>query len=203
MNHHSNGAQSTQSSLIRRAQDNDSAAWERLSHLYGPVVYGWARNAGLQPQDASDVMQDVFQSLTTRLHQFQQRNASDSFRGWLWTVTRNKVRDHFRRQRKHTTPTGGTTAYQDLQGLAEAPPEPSDTDSVEELNGVRRRALELVSGEFESRTWQAFWRATIEGDAVADVAADLGISVWAVYKARSRVLARLRTEFEGLMDSMD
>jgi hypothetical protein len=32
------------------------------------------------------------------------------------------------------------------------------------------------------------------------VAAELGLSVGAVYVARSRVLSRLRTELEGLLD---
>lgn len=194
-----NGSSSTETSLIRRAQEADPAAWERLSHLYGPVVYGWARTAGLQPQDASDVMQDVFQALTSKLQQFERRSDTDSFRGWLWTVTRNKVRDHFRRILRQASAVGGSTAYQDLQAFADAPPATTSNDGVVELNGVRRRALELVSGEFKSRTWQAFWRSTVEGDAAADVAADLGISVWAVYKARSRVLAKLRDEFAELL----
>ena len=52
----------------------------------------------------------------------------------------------------------------------------------------------------DDRTWKAFWRSAVEGDRPADVAADLGVSVWAVYKARSRVLQRVRTELEGLLD---
>jgi RNA polymerase sigma-70 factor (ECF subfamily) len=198
--HQDNGSGSTQTSLIRRAQQADPAAWERLTQLYGPVVYGWARRAGLQPPDASDVMQDVFHLLASKLRAFQRRNEKDSFRGWLWTITRNKVRDQFRRQNRQADAIGGSTAYQNLQQLADTPPEAQSNDGVAELNGIRRRALELVSGEFESRTWQAFWRATIEGDAPADIAADLGISVWAVYKARSRVLQRLREEFAELME---
>jgi RNA polymerase sigma-70 factor (ECF subfamily) len=148
-------------------------------------------------------MQDVFQALTSKLHQFVRRTERDSFRGWLWTVTRNKIRDHFRRNRGQPNPTGGTTAYLDFQRLADVPPAATSDDGIAELNGVRRRALELVSGEFESRTWQAFWRSTIEGDAAADIAKDLGLTVWAIYKARSRVLARLREEFAELIGDSD
>ena len=190
---------STSESLILRAQRADSVAWEKLTRLYSPVVYGWARKAGLQPDDASDVMQNVFETLTSRLNQFQQRNGNDSFRGWLYTITRNKVRDHFRVKRDKAQAFGGTDAQQMWQGLPETPPETSSSDGQSELNGVRKRALELVSGDFESRTWQAFWRTAVEGDAPNDVAADLGISVWAVYKARTRVLTKLRSEFEELL----
>jgi RNA polymerase sigma-70 factor (ECF subfamily) len=63
-----------------------------------------------------------------------------------------------------------------------------------------RRALECVRGEFEPRTWQAFWRAFVDGHAPADIAADLGLTVNAVYLAKSRILRRLREEFAALID---
>lgn len=193
----------TSHSLVRRAQQADPVAWDRLARIYGPVVYGWARGAGLEPNDASDVMQDVFQVLTSKLRQFKRRTKSDSFRGWLYSITRNKIRDHFRALSDRDPAQGGTNALQRLNELPEmlpqAPPDETSIDGKSEVAGIRRRALELLSGEFESRTWQAFWRTAVEDDAPQDVASDLGISVWAVYKARSRVLAKLRAEFEELL----
>ncbi|MEX0819426.1 MAG: sigma-70 family RNA polymerase sigma factor, partial [Pirellulaceae bacterium] len=122
------------------------------------------------------------------------------FRGWLWTISRNKIRDHYRLQKRQAQAAGGTDALNQIQQLPEIPPSTASESGVIELSGLHRRAMELVRNDFEERTWQAFWRAAVEGDAPADVAADLGISVWAVYKARSRVLSRLRQEFEGLSD---
>ncbi len=55
-----------------------------------------------------------------------------------------------------------------------------------------RRALDQVRAEFEDRSWQAFWRVAVDGRRAADVAAELKISVNAVYVARSRILRRLR-----------
>ncbi len=190
---------STSNSLIRRAQQADKIAWEKLTRLYSPVVYDWAKQAGLQPTDASDVMQNVFQTLTSRLHQFERRNGADSFRGWLYTMTKNKVRDHFREKKQRAQAFGGTAAQEMFQDLPESPPDEASSDGKSEISGVRQRALELISGDFESRTWQSFYRTTVQGDAPQDVADDLGISVWAVYKARSRVLTKLRTEFADLM----
>jgi len=46
----------------------------------------------------------------------------------------------------------------------------------------------------------AFWLTAVENRAASDAAAQVGISVGAVYIAKSRVLARLRervTEIEG------
>jgi RNA polymerase sigma-70 factor (ECF subfamily) len=187
--------------LLARVQAADPQAWERLTRLYGPVVYRWARQAGLQPEDASDVMQDVFQAVTAKVVTFQEQANGGGFRDWLWTITRNKVHDHFRALKGRAQAAGGTAALERIHELPQRPPEATTESGSIELSNVRRRAMELVKNDFEERTWKAFWRSAVEGDAPADVAADLGISVWTVYKARSRVLARLRQELEGLSGS--
>lgn len=198
---HSNGQspESTSSSLLQRVQAQDVAAWERLAALYGPVVYGWALRAGLGTHDAADIVQDVFQTLVKKIAGFTVRPHSGSFRGWLWTICRNKIHDHFRRRKREAPAAGGTDAYDALQNLPESQLA-DESPPATELDSVRRRAMELVSGEFEGRVWQAFWRTTIESAAPRDVAEELGMSVWAVYKARARVLSRLREEFSGILD---
>jgi RNA polymerase sigma-70 factor (ECF subfamily) len=50
----------------------------------------------------------------------------------------------------------------------------------------------VLQGEVQERTWQAFWRTTVDGRAAADVAAELGMQPGSVYQAKSRLLARLR-----------
>lgn len=189
---------STSLSLLSRVRAAEPAAWERLARLYGPVIYRWARQAGLQPQDASDVMQDVFQAVTANIDRFEHQANGGGFRGWLWTISRNKIRDHFRNLKGTAQASGGTVALDKIQQLPETPPVTSSESGSIEISNLRRRAMELVRGDFEEQTWQAFWRAAVEGDSPADVAADLGVSVWAVYKARARVLSRLRQELEGL-----
>jgi RNA polymerase sigma-70 factor (ECF subfamily) len=61
------------------------------------------------------------------------------------------------------------------------------------------RALDAIRGEFEPRTWQAFWKTTVEGRAPKDVAAELAMSAGAVRVAKSRVLQRLRAELGDVM----
>ena len=184
-------------SLIRRVQRNDRQAWERLTALYGPVVYEWARQNGLQPQDASDVMQDVFASLMRSIGAY---TPDGSFRGWLWRVTRNKVLDFHRRKSARELAAGGTAAHDRLLQWPETPPLSESEVGQHEASGVYRRALELMKTDFEPNTWQAFWRTTIGEEDVTAVAADLGVSKWTVYKAKSRVTQRLREEFADLLD---
>jgi RNA polymerase sigma-70 factor (ECF subfamily) len=71
---------------------------------------------------------------------------------------------------------------------------------VSEQKALCRRAIDCVRGEFEPRTWQAFWRAFVDGHAPADIASDLAITVNAVYLAKSRALRRLREEYADLID---
>ena len=63
-----------------------------------------------------------------------------------------------------------------------------------------RCLLDLVEEEFEPTTLQAFRRLALEGVSGAEAARELGLSVAAVYVAKSRVLQRIRQEAEGLID---
>src|SRR5262249_54989024 len=111
-----------------------------------------------------------------------------------------KVQDHFRRRRGQPEARGGTDAQRPLAAGSQAEsPGPDAGDPGDELTRLYHRAPELVRGEFEERTWQAFWRAAVDGQAPTDIAADLGMTPAAVRKAKSRVLHRLREEVGDLI----
>ncbi len=185
---------STSSDLISRLRAQDAAAWERLTDLYGPLVYYWSRRSNLQGEDAADIFQSVFTAIATNIQNYQQREGSN-FQGWLWTITRNKINDHFRRIRQHGEAAGGTAAQQQLADLPDyQPSETTDGEDRQEFSALLHRGLDLVRAEFEDRTWQAFWRSAVEGDSTADIAADMGISANSVRQSKSRVVRRLRDE---------
>ena len=111
-------------------------------------------------------------------------------------MARHKLGDWIRRQRRAPQAEGGTAAQQRLQEIA-GPAELPDSaeEQICDESHVAHRSLELVRAEFEARTWQAFWLVVVEGRLPADVAPELGMTLPAVYKAKSRVLCRLRQEF--------
>jgi RNA polymerase sigma-70 factor (ECF subfamily) len=191
---------SASSSLLLRLRANDPAAWDRLVALYAPLVLHWCRRWDLQDPDAADVLQEVLQAVATHLDGFRRDKPGDTFRGWLRTITHNKVRDHFRRLGREPGGAGGTEAQKRLAELPAPSSEEVTEDSAEA--GARRelfhRALGLIRGRFEERTWQAFWRTAVEGQATRDVAADLHMTPGAVRVARCRVLQRLREELGDL-----
>jgi RNA polymerase sigma-70 factor (ECF subfamily) len=167
--------------------------------LYGPLIYRWCRQFGLQAADAFDVAQEVFVAVLSSVNAYHRDRAGDTFRGWLWTITRNKVRDHFRRQKGKARAQGGTEAQQWLARVPEYEPESTITGAARD-NRLELRAVELARSGVEERTWQAFWLVTVEGKEPAVVAESLGTTVQAVYGAIYRVRRRMRQELDGLID---
>jgi RNA polymerase sigma-70 factor, ECF subfamily len=192
---------STSSSLLEGVKARDANAWSKFSRLYSPLVYRWARQMGLQATDATDVVQEVFRAVTTHVAEFRRERPSDSFRGWLWTITRNKVRDHFRRRGTQPVAEGGSEGQRRLLEVPDGlPDDEASLTSASAHAELTHRIMELVRAEFEPRTWQAFWRTAVDGLAPAEVAGELGIKIGSVYMAKSRVLTRLRQELSGLME---
>lgn len=170
----------------------ESEAWERFSAIYAPVVYGWARQAGLQECDACDVCQNVFVSLVKNLPKFRHDRPGNSLRAWLRTITKNAVVDWARKRQKQVGQP--TLAHEELEKALARSEEDGSVKADRDL--IVRRALDLVRGDFEPATWQMFWQFQIEGRTAEEVAAERDVSVWSVYKARSRVLTRLRELLE-------
>ena len=174
--------------LEQLRRPDDQRAWRRFVDLYTPLLFYWARRVGLQESDAADLVQEVFALLVRKLPDFAY-DRDKGFRNWLRTVLMNKWREIGRR---HALPTAG------------AVPEQAGPDAVAALaeEEFRRRlavrALELMKAEFQPATWKACWEHAAIGRTAADVAAELGMSVNAVYLATSRVLRRLRQELDGL-----
>jgi RNA polymerase sigma-70 factor (ECF subfamily) len=191
---HSDDPCSTSSSLIEQVRARHADAWARLARLYTPLVYRWARQRGLQDADAADVVQEVFRSVATRINSFRQDQPGASFRGWLWTITYHKLGDYFRRVSSQPEAAGGTDAQHRLQQTAEISASSLDGPRFDADASLLHRALHVLRGEFEERTWQAFWRATVDGQATSDIAQDLGMTIRAVRQAKYRVLRRLREE---------
>ncbi len=94
---------------------------------------------------------------------------------------------------------GGSDILEQLLNIPTPEPDSESDSNPAEMILVCQRALELVRGEFEPQTWDIFWRVTIDGHYPTDVARELGLSTAAIYKAKSRVLARLREQLGEMM----
>jgi RNA polymerase sigma-70 factor (ECF subfamily) len=180
--------------LERLCRANDSRDWERFVELYTPVLFHWVRKLGLPPADAADAVQDVFLQLTQKLPAFRY-DRSQRFRGWLWTLVRNKVAD---RRRCRPNLLAGAADRQ-LESVAAGDPLDGWAEA-EYRRHLAARALEVMKAEFEETTWRACWEYVAQGRPASEVAAELGVTVDVVYQAKSRVLRRLKHELDGLFE---
>ena len=195
-------ASATSRTLLEGVRAHDSQAWDRLIRLYTPFVLHSCRQARLTQEDAADVFQEVFKAAFARINSFEKAKVGDSFRGWLRTITRHKVIDHFRRQEREARGEGGTQMQRRLLQLHAPDPGASTTSESsvkkESTNEPERQlfqqALDAIRSHFHERTWRAFHGTVVDGRSPGDVGEELGMSAGAVRVAKSRVLQRLRSE---------
>ncbi len=182
--------------FLQGVKRNDPVQWSRLVETFGPIVYRWCRTSGIAENDASDVVQEVFASVARGIDGFERQKESGSFRSWLATITRNRVRDHFRKLAGRQPAEGGTEALIRLQQKADSLDESIDGDSIS--SPLVRQVLKSVEIEFEPATWNAFWMSTMENQPASLVAETTGLSIASVYQAKSRVLRKLRQRLSEL-----
>ena len=185
--------------LVRLKDPRDTVAWSEFVDLYGPVVYGFARKRGLQDSDAADMVQEVLRSVARNADRMEYDPKKGTFRGWLYTVTRNKIYNFLTSQKRRPRAAGDVSSQERLEALAD-PSNQSEADwELEYQRRLSRKAIDRVKHEFQPATWQAFVGTAVEGRQALEVGQALKMSPGAVYVAKSRVLARLRDEVQKLM----
>lgn len=186
----------TRASLLLRLRDpRDNAAWSEFAVVYEPLVYRLAQRRGCQDADAREIVQEVFLTVSRAIDRFDP-HSTGSFRGWLSKIARNATIDRFRRlaaERAVTGESGGGLSLEQLPDSAMG----AEAQLIEEFERGRREQLfRWASGEVRRRTgeanWMAFWRTTVEGHSVEQIAAELKLTPSAVYVARCRILRRIR-----------
>jgi RNA polymerase sigma-70 factor (ECF subfamily) len=187
--------QTSHTLLQRLRQGVDDAAWERLVRLYTPLIRGWLCRHLPQPDDVDEVTQQVFQVVFEKMPTFEHAGRAGSFRAWLRGICVNRVRMFWRER----SPGWGFDPEPVLQQLEDPHSDLSRQWDREHDEHVVRALLEQIKGEFKPTTWRAFQLLVLGGCAPEAVAAEVGISVNAVYIAKSHVLRRLREEAAGLV----
>jgi RNA polymerase sigma-70 factor (ECF subfamily) len=183
----------TRPSLLLRIRDaRDGQAWAEFVDLYAPLVYGFARRHGLQNADAADLTQEVLRSVAGAVGRLNYDPGRGTFRGWLFTVVRNRLRNFLAARRRHAQASGDPGLRQQLEGL---PAREEDLSALWDAEYERRLfawAVEQVRPTCSATTWQAFWMTAVEGASGQDAGRALGMTPAAVYLAKRRVTQRLK-----------
>ncbi len=181
--------------LVRLYDPQDEQAWTEFLEIYEPLIYRLARRRGFQDADADDLSQEIFRSVAAAVERWRLNPDRGSFRAWLFLIARNAMINALKKKQRRPQATGDTQ----FRLLLESQPAPDDAAAMVESEYERdlfHWAAEQIRGEFRPSTWQAFWLTGVEGQTPQAAAKSVGLSVGAVYIARSRVMARLKEKIE-------
>ncbi len=168
--------------------------------MYEPWIREWIRRQGVQEHDAADLTQEVLACVVQEMPAFEYDPARGRFRGWLRTITLNRLRAFWKARPRHLSLSESTDFQSKLDELADPNSGLSQLWDREHDAHVLRQALDAVRHDFKQTTWDAFHRVVILGQPVDAVARELGITRNVVYISQSRVLARLRDYVRGLCE---
>lgn len=195
----------TRPSLLLRIRDpRDTGAWSQFAEIYTPLVYRYAMRRGLQDADASDVAQDVLKAVASAAPKFEYDRARGTFRSWFYTVARSKLNDHLAKRLKQPVASGETRVQQMLENQPNAAAD--DEQARWDLDYQRQVfdwASRQVQPHVQETTWRAFWQTAVQHRPSKDVAESLGLSVGAVYVAKSRVIAQIRQRVQQITGDLE
>jgi RNA polymerase sigma factor (sigma-70 family) len=188
----------TSASLLGRlgADPQNAAAWEEFVRRYGGEIFRWCRNWKLQDADAQDVTQNVLLRVARQMQRFRY-DPSQSFRGWLKTVTHAAWCDWLEAQKRQNQGSGDSHV---LQVLATVEARDDLLRKLEQEYDLElfEAASARVRLRVEPQTWEAFRLQALEGLSGAEAAKRLGMKVGLAFVAKSRVQKMLQDVIKEL-----
>ena len=182
----------TRVSLLLELRDlENSQAWEEFVSQYGPMIYNWCQYWKLQKIDAEDVTQALLLKLFQQMRQFDYEPTQGSFRSWLKTVTRNAVRDHWRRKKAVTAEK--TEIWEQLLNTPAAEDFSERMEKAFDLE-LLQEAKQRVQNRLAAHTWRAFELSEKGKLSAQEIGSETGLSVAMVYVAKSKVVRLLKQE---------
>jgi RNA polymerase sigma-70 factor (ECF subfamily) len=170
-------------------------AWQDFVEAYEPFLKRMAGRQGVPERHVADVTQQILLSIARSIDGWTNDGGDASFRRWLSTVSRNVVIRFMTRERRFDA-AGGTDL---LELLKQIPAEPDPQQVKQYEHEMIAWAGDQVRREFRETSWNAFTATVIDGQPVAEVAADLGMTPGSIYMSRSRFLARICAKIQDLL----
>ena len=192
----------TRQSLLLMAQAGDAGAWADLCELYRPLIVGWLRRQSIPEADRDDLVQEIFLAVVGSLPSFIHSGRPGAFRSWLRSIAYHHSCDYWKSPSRRSAAPGDDLATEAIRLLEDPDSRLNRYWDEEHDRYVLRCLLVAIELEFEPATVRAFRRVALEGASGAEVAGESGMSLGAVYVARSRVLRRLRELADGLIDEL-
>jgi RNA polymerase sigma factor (sigma-70 family) len=189
----------TNATLLQRVKNqHDNKSWDEFNKYYRPYVFMIIRGLNIRHHDADEIAQMIMIKLWESLPSFDYSPDKGYFRGWLRTVTVNRVRNYI-----------ATKAYkqESLEGINEKNEVYKEENFSEaEIERIADRewetyicqlAWENVRGNFEEKV-QSVYQKLCEGLECDVIAEHLDIKRNTVYIYRKRIQEKLYIEIRKL-----
>jgi RNA polymerase sigma-70 factor (ECF subfamily) len=200
----------TRSSLLSRLKNaSDAVSWQSFVDNYGRLIFQVCLRAGLQRQEAEDVVQETVAAVAKQMPKFAYDRSKGSFKGWLARVTRNHIADFLTKKNREAARRVelSEARAENIAGAAEIMAGTShDMDAVWESEWRQHlmdRALKRVQETVSARSIQIFQLSTVQGWSIDEIAASLCISRPRIYLARHRVGRLVKREIEALRRELE
>jgi RNA polymerase sigma-70 factor (ECF subfamily) len=174
---------------IRNA--SDAMAWDEFFQRYWPLVYGYARHRGCSDHTADEIVQEVMLKIFQKRDVFHYDPARGRFRDWLHRVVSNQLAEHRRRPAERVRARGGRSSadHAETEG---SEPEPDAAWEHAFEQSLMTALLNIVRREMNPRDFVAFELTELGRQRPAEAARVTGMTRNMVYKARRKVLDRLK-----------
>ena len=187
-------------SLLERACRQDEDSWRLLVEFHAPLVYSWCRMKGLDAETARDVGQEVFIAVSRNLQRFDRKSPGGTLRGWIRSITKNKILDHWHKINAQPQAVGGSELLGILRDFPESDESSRENDATEK--SVLVQVLNYAKEHIQPILWTVFWLLAVEEKSASEVADLNGLERAHVYVIKSRVLRQLRNMFSEAQESM-
>jgi len=186
--------------LDRLRQSPEDADWSRLVEVYSPLLRAWLVRSEVQAADADDLVQEVLLVVHRELPTFLHNQRQGAFRSWLRQIVVYRLRNFWRARGRLVAAGGDSRLEEHLQQLADDGSHVSQLWDREHNLAIARKLLELIETRFTESTRLVFRRLVLDGADADTVALETGLSLNAIFTAKSRVLRELRRLGAGLLD---
>lgn len=179
--------------MLARVRDGaDTDAWQQFHALYAPLLYRYARARGLSRADAEEVRDQCLLVVSRKIPDFEYDKRKGGFKNWLYRIASGKVIDWLRKRRECAADT------RLMAELRDPGPAPDEVWERHWKNQHLRYCVEQIHGTLSESVYQAFHLLVFEECSVDEVCERLDMNANQVYKAKSRVLKRIREKLAEL-----
>lgn len=190
----------TRHSLISRLRDlEDKESWQDFFDTYWKLIYSVARKAGLNEQEAEEVVQETTMAVAKYIQDYQYDPKVCSFKSWLMHKTQWRIIDQVRKRPPHFVERFRTASDTSSTPLVEriADPETLELDSVWEKEWEKNlvdAAMQRVKRRIKPDHYQIFYLSAVRNLSARRVADTIGVNLAQVYLVRHRVGALIKKE---------